>query len=555
MTLQRRGVGRALLALGAAVLLCSVLAVAPTDPAAAGGRQICGTLVGTDGRYVNAAIGIALMDAGGNIIQYDGDGVGYSLPSVRLNPGLPADGGNPAPPNDRDWCFTVPDSRAVTFLLEVYPRNPGNDDDYSHYGGASRRPATIGGGVSGVQMRLPVTCEDGGETGSLRVKAFVNGQAATITRFLAVSQGPPPNNLLGFHFEPEAGASPRTYPGLAPDQRYSVQVTFGGGHRSIFADVAIRPCQTTEIWATAGSLPAGTPKRWSSKPISVNGSYYPVPGDFTGDGNTDIFWYGSRSAPDYLWTSNGNGTSFTSRPFPVSGAYRPTAGDYDGDGDDDIYWFAPGSARDYKWYFQDDGASYQSRADPAVGHATTWPFSDDFDGNGRDDILFYASGAADSIWRHSGNGSHTSRSISIGANINVATGDINGDFKADIYMQSRQHGGIALYFGRADGSFLARSDGTGSTYRPVMGDLSCDLRADVIQYQPGSGGDSLWRGRSSLSPYFAKEGGNLGISGVYAYPFTGDFDGNGCADVMWYQPGTGSDALWLNSQVGWTRQQ
>jgi hypothetical protein len=69
--------------------------------------------------------------------------------------------------------------------------------------------------------------------------------------------------------------------------------------------------------------------------------------------------------------------------------------------------------------------------------------------------------------------------------------------------------------------------------------------------QPGPGNDVLWLGRGRSAPVFTRQSANLAVSGSYLDPFVGDFDGNGCDDVFWYQPGSRADSIWSNDATGW----
>jgi FG-GAP-like repeat len=87
------------------------------------------------------------------------------------------------------------------------------------------------------------------------------------------------------------------------------------------------------------------------------------------------------------------------------------------------------------------------------------------------------------------------------------------------------------------------------TYEPFTGDFDGDGRADVFWYAPGTAPDSIW---------FGEPGGGftpvaMSVSGTYE-PFTADFDGDGRADVFWYAPGTAPDSIWFGeSRGGFTR--
>jgi FG-GAP-like repeat len=80
------------------------------------------------------------------------------------------------------------------------------------------------------------------------------------------------------------------------------------------------------------------------------------------------------------------------------------------------------------------------------------------------------------------------------------------------------------------------------TYEPFTGDFDGDGRADVFWYAPGTAPDSIWFGESRGG--FTRSA--RAVDGSYA-PLVGDFDGNGRADVFWYAPGSpaGSpDRIW-----------
>jgi hypothetical protein len=550
-------------ALVGAAALMALLAVVPAAPASAGGRNVCGTVRGDDGRYVRATVA-AVLYQGTTVVDVDGGG-GFSLDTT-VNPTMPTDQGvEPGSPEDTGFTDTfclegIPVN--VTHLhLEVYPRDGSGATSFARYGGATRsREALPAAGLSGLALQLPVRCDQGGTAGSMQVQAFRNGQPTTVDRVVVTSEGPSPSSgVQGFTTVGDStvdGAdgpvSPLAVHGLEPDQRYRVEVTFfHRTRRSVFTEIAVRSCETTPVRAWTGSTPAGTPGRWASRPMAVNGTYVPVPGDFTGDGRTDVFFYAPGAPMDYLWEASGAGAGFVTRPFPVNGVYVPTAGDYDGDGVDDLYFFGPGTAPDHKWYFDEGGASYTSVPDPAFAASTTTTRSGDFDGNGVDDVLFYTPTGGDAVWRHTAGGAHTSVPLVLGGASNVTVGDVDGDGRTDIYQQSTITGGTNLLLGDSGGGFTIRPDSAVRTYRPIMGDFSCDLRADVFMYQPGPAPDVLWRGRSGIAPYFVKGAAALGINGSYLYPFTGDFDGNGCEDVFWYQPGAGADWVWLNDAIGW----
>jgi hypothetical protein len=559
-TLARKVAAGVVAALG----VIAVLALVPETSSGGGLQQLCGTVRGHDERFVHARVGLVLHQGATPLPAVGPEG--WSLPPVEVNADMPeADGVEPGTPADTgayedSFCFTGVPAAADAYRLEVLPLDGGGAVSTARYGGTSPRRVTLpAAGLpdpgAGPALRLPVRCEAGGTTGSIRVEAFSSGSPTSIGQVRVVSEGASAaSGIAGFAVAgqpvggPNGPISPVVVSGLEAGQRYAVEVVFANrGRMARFTEIAVRPCETTPVRAWSGAAPAGTTTRWTSRATPVNGTYLPIPGDFTGDGLDDVFFYAPGSTLDYLWVSTGTG--FASRAFPVNGVYRPTAGDFDGDGVDDLFFFAAGPAADHMWYFDPGGTTYTSVPSPADTASTTRPAAGDLDGNGVDDVLFYTPNGSDVVWRHESGGARSAAPIAISTASNLGVGDVDGDGRDDVLQQSTRTGGIRWFFGTASGGFDQTTGSTSPRNRPIVADLSCDLRADVVMYQPGSGADSLWRSRAGGRPSFAQEA--LAVSGEYLYPFTGDFDGNGCDDVFWYQPGPRADTIWMNSPIGW----
>jgi len=85
-----------------------------------------------------------------------------------------------------------------------------------------------------------------------------------------------------------------------------------------------------------------------------------------------------------------------------------------------------------------------------------------------------------------------------------------------------------------------------SGYRPVSLDADGDGAGDVLWYRPGSGSDALWLGAGSGS----FDSTSVAISSTYDDVLTGDVDGDGDDDVLWYSRASGASYLWRSRGDG-----
>lgn len=278
----------------------------------------------------------------------------------------------------------------------------------------------------------------------------------------------------------------------------------------------------------------------SKSAVNVQGAQTPVPGDFTGDGKTDILWYVPGTGADTLFVAVGSGNFVTGHAININGTFTPLVGDFDGDGKDDIFWYGPGTARDALWLSNGDGTF--TNGPTATVNGTFRPLVADYDGDGVSDIFWYAPGSGgDAVWLFdSSGGHHTGPAVAVSGTFQAFAGDFNGDGKGDVFWYAPGTASDALWLGNGGGRFRnGPSPSVNGTFTPLVGDYDGDHLTDVFWYGSGTAPDGLW---------LASGGGTflrsptLTINGVYR-GVVGDFDGNTKSDIDWFSPTT-ADTLW-----------
>ncbi|WNZ61875.1 VCBS repeat-containing protein [Myxococcus sp. MxC21-1] len=276
-----------------------------------------------------------------------------------------------------------------------------------------------------------------------------------------------------------------------------------------------------------------------------------LPGDFNGDGNTDIFRYN---------TSTGEVEIRYGRPemdeFLFSALSQVTwipgleliPGDFNGDGFTDIFRYRPSTGEVEIRY----GSAIMTELLFSPSSQQTWVgnlkmIPGDFNGDGYTDIFRYymPTGEVEIRYGNSGMGalsfSATSQETWV-SNLNLVAGDFNGDGYTDIFRYYMPTGEVEIRYGTTGSGALLFSASSQNTWianlAMVPGDFNGDGYTDIFRYNTSTGEVETRFGVAGMGPlHFSASTLETWVANLKFAP--GDFNGDGRTDLFRYYTPTG----------------
>ena len=290
-------------------------------------------------------------------------------------------------------------------------------------------------------------------------------------------------------------------------------------------------------------------------------------GSFGSDGQARLVWQQDRLAnAGNLSVTGWEKTTGTVQTNPgaewalvnrqgLSVAPRAVKGtDFDGDGVADILLRNPATNQVGVWRLDGFSVAQGSGLVSAVpGPEWSLQATGDFDGDGKADLFWRDTRTGDiGIWMMNGTQLRRGELVSSLPSewMPAVTGDFNGDGQTDILWRNTRTAEVGLWDMDAGRVRSAAAFGQiGAEWKPLgAADLNGDGRADVLWRNERNGELGLW----TMNGATILQSGLTAVQapGDWSPAALGDFDGDGKADMLWRNKASGQVGIWRMDGFG-----
>ncbi|MGI0486044.1 DUF4347 domain-containing protein [Pantanalinema rosaneae CENA516] len=294
-------------------------------------------------------------------------------------------------------------------------------------------------------------------------------------------------------------------------------------------------------------------------------------GDFNGDGKVDMLWRHYQTGATGVWLMNGLSLV---QAVGIDGVAPVTdvrwqivgTGDFNGDGKVDMLWRHNQTGATGVWLM--NGTKFVQ----AVGFTGVAPITDvnwriagvkDFNADGKVDLLWrHQRSGVNGIWLMDGTNFLTAQGILSVADLSWkigGVGDVNGDGRPDIVWRNDRTGTVGLW--HMNGNTLlgtaalpptvSAAHQVTNTNWTIAGraDFNHDGQMDLLWRNSVTGQIAFWlMSGTTLKQEVSllnQLGLPLSLGGVWDLVGTGDFNGDGEADLVWRNSQSGENAIWF----------
>jgi hypothetical protein len=266
-----------------------------------------------------------------------------------------------------------------------------------------------------------------------------------------------------------------------------------------------------------------------------------VPGQFGGDGHTDLLFYDRGAGYAEFYTTDGRGGITLLRAQP---GWRTTwdlivPGNFGGNGNTDLLFYDRETGTG-QIYATDGGAIHELRT--YTNWRTSWDVivAGDFGGDGYTDLLFYDRRAGQGeFYTTNGTGGITLLRRFTNWRTSwdlIVPGAFGGDGRTDLlfYDRAARHGEFYKTDGKGGIVQLKAYDGWRSSWTMILaGNFADDGQSDLLFYDRSAGWGEFYRNRGEANLLQLKVASDWRTT--WSQIVVGDFGGDGWNDLLFYE--------------------